>query len=42
MAQECQKYGEIEDFGIFEATEAGFPDDQAVRIFVKMGSLQAA
>lgn len=35
VASECQKYGNVTRVLIFEITEANFPTDEAVRIFVQ-------
>lgn len=33
---ECTKYGTVTDVMIFEVTAAGYPSEEAVRIFVQV------
>ncbi|GAB4821508.1 hypothetical protein N2152v2_008554 [Parachlorella kessleri] len=42
VGQECTKYGAVQSVMIFEATEPGFPYDQAVRVFVEFGRIEEA
>ncbi len=42
VANECSKYGQVQSVMIFEVTTAGYPDDQAVRIFVEFERLEQA
>lgn len=42
VANECSKYGQVQSVMIFEVTTAGFPDDQAVRIFVEFERMEQA
>ncbi|KAL4855786.1 DNA-damage-repair/toleration protein [Chlorella vulgaris] len=42
VGEECSKYGAVTNVMIFEVTEAGFPSDQAVRIFVQFDRTEAA
>ncbi|KAG2228245.1 hypothetical protein INT45_011037, partial [Circinella minor] len=41
-AEECAKYGQVERCLIFEVPNGQVPDDQAVRIFVKFTTVDAA
>lgn len=42
VGEECSKYGTVTSVLIFEATEPGFPPDQAVRIFVQFERVEEA
>lgn len=42
VANECSKYGTVQSVMIFEVTTAGYPDDQAVRIFVEFERMEQA
>lgn len=42
VANECSKYGQVQSVMIFEVTTAGYPDDQAVRIFVEFERMEQA
>ncbi len=42
VANECSKYGQVQSVMIFEVTTAGYPDDQAVRIFVEFQRMEQA
>ena len=42
VANECSKYGQVQSVMIFEVTTAGFPDDEAVRIFVEFERIEQA
>ncbi|PSC68931.1 DNA-damage-repair toleration chloroplastic-like [Micractinium conductrix] len=42
VGEECSKYGNVTNVMIFEATEPGFPEDQAVRIFVQFERVEEA
>lgn len=42
VANECSKYGQVLSVMIFEVTTPGYPDDQAVRIFVEFERMEQA
>ena len=42
VANECSKYGQVQSVMIFEVTTPGYPDDQAVRIFVEFERMEQA
>ena len=42
VANECSKYGTVQSVMIFEVTTAGYPEDQAVRIFVEFERMEQA
>lgn len=42
VANECSKYGQVQSVMIFEVTTQGYPDDQAVRIFVEFERMEQA
>lgn len=42
VADECEKFGQVVRVIIFEMTEAGFPAQEAVRIFVEFTSTEGA
>lgn len=42
VANECSKYGQVQSVMIFEVTTPGFPDDEAVRIFVEFERMEQA
>ena len=42
VANECSKYGQVKSVMIFEVTTPGYPDHQAVRIFVEFERMEQA
>lgn len=42
VGEECSKYGDVNSVLIFEVTEAGFPEEEAVRIFVEFEAADSA
>ena len=42
VAEECEKFGQVVKVMIFEVTDAGFPSQEAVRIFVEFTQTEAS
>ena len=42
VANECSKYGQVQSVMIFEVTTAGYPEEEAVRIFVEFERMEQA
>ncbi len=42
VAQECARYGKVEECVIFELLDAAVPESEAVRIFVRFAARAAA